>query len=100
MTNPPAPRFQPETTSISGDPRGAAPQSVPESAPPRATPRTLLVWAITAINVAVFLAMELSGGSTNTRVLVQFGAKVNQLIAQGEYWRIVAPIFLHIGLMH
>ncbi len=81
-------------------PADATPQTVAEPTAPRAVPRTLVVWVITAINVAVFLAMELSGGSTNTRVLVAFGAKVNQLIAQGEYWRLVAPIFLHIGLMH
>lgn len=67
---------------------------------PRAVPRTLVVWVITAINVAVFLAMEASGGSTSTRTLILFGAKVNPLIAHGEYWRLLAAVFIHIGLMH
>ena len=86
-----------------GPPPGEPPvEAVPQPVPVahRAPPRTLVVWVITAINVLVFVAMELSGGSTNPRVLVQFGAKVNQLIAQGEYWRLIAPMFLHIGLMH
>lgn len=73
-----------------------------EPAPPqpRTTPRTLVVWVITAINVAVWLAMELAGGSTSPRTLVAFGAKVNLLIADGQYWRLLTAVFIHIGLMH
>lgn len=67
---------------------------------PRTTPRTLVVWVITAINVAVWLTMELAGGSTNPRTLVAFGAKVNLLIADGQYWRLLTAVFIHIGLMH
>ncbi|RLK63247.1 rhomboid family intramembrane serine protease [Atopobacter sp. AH10] len=52
------------------------------------------------VQVLVFLAMELAGGSTSGLVLVFFGAKVNSLIATGQWWRLVSPIFLHIGLVH
>ena len=44
--------------------------------------------------------MEVAGGSTNTSVLINFGAKVNWLILEGEWWRLFAPIVLHIGLLH
>jgi rhomboid protease GluP len=79
-----------------------APEQRPiESAPqPSTTPRTLVVWVITAINVAVWLAMEASGGSENTRSLVAWGAKVNPLILAGEYWRLLTSVFIHIGAMH
>jgi len=50
--------------------------------------------------VVVWLATELSGGSTSTRTLIAFGAKVNPLIADGEYWRLLSAVFLHIGPMH
>lgn len=75
-------------------------------APPRTvslplpTARPVVVWAILAVNVLVFLAMTLSGGSENTDVLVRFGAKVNGRIAAGEYWRFLTPMFIHIGLLH
>ncbi len=67
---------------------------------PLPTARPVVVWAILAVNVLVFLAMTLSGGSENTDVLVRFGAKVNGRIAAGEYWRFLTPVFIHIGFMH
>ncbi|WP_042355054.1 rhomboid family protein [Bacillus rubiinfantis] len=52
------------------------------------------------IQVAVFLWLQLNGGSTNTATLIKYGAKVNQLIYEGEWWRFATPIFLHIGFLH
>ncbi|WP_339061569.1 rhomboid family intramembrane serine protease [Tepidibacillus marianensis] len=59
-----------------------------------------LTYILIAINVIVYILMEIKGGSTDPRVLLQFGAKESYLISQGEYWRFVTPIFLHIGLIH
>src|SRR5437763_2308731 len=48
-------------------------------------------------NVFVYLLMWLSGGA-NGDVLLAYGAKVNYLINEGQWWRFVAPIFLHVQL--
>lgn len=55
---------------------------------------------LAAINIIVFIVMTLAGGSTNTRNLILFGAKVNELILQGEVWRFFTSMFIHIGFLH
>lgn len=62
--------------------------------------KPFLTYVFIAINALLFLLMEFSGGSTNTEVLLNYGAKESFLISQGEYWRLITPIFLHIGFLH
>lgn len=60
------------------------------------------------INLAVFILMIAYGylvygvwnGPENLRVLVDMGAKVNILIMEGQYWRLLTAMFLHIGVIH
>ena len=48
-------------------------------------------------NVFLYLLMWLSGGAMGD-VLLAYGAKYNSLIREGEWWRFVTPIFLHVHL--
>jgi len=61
-------------------------------------------------NIFVYLMMWESSGLTReilsegfpTLVLITYGAKLNQLIDQPNYqwWRFIAPMFIHINLLH
>ncbi len=52
------------------------------------------------INVLIWLATEVAGGSTDTDVLLRFGAMYGPYIADGDYWRLFTAMFLHVGLTH
>ena len=57
-------------------------------------------WVLLALIATMHLVTELSGGSNDPDVLWQLGAMDGQQIAAGEYWRLLAAMFLHSGWMH
>ncbi len=60
-------------------------------------PATFSLLGLIAI---VFLLEEASGGAGNPRVLVQFGALYPPLVWAGQWWRLIAVLFVHVGLAH
>ena len=51
------------------------------------------------VNLLVFLAVELTGGSEDT-MHMQCGAAYTPSVMQGEYYRIFTSMFLHFGPQH
>jgi rhomboid protease GluP len=76
------------------------PYKPPTSYPGRRYYPVVATYVILAANVLVFVLMTLAGGSKNVQVLLNFGASYGPFFRAGEYWRLVMPMFLHIGLAH
>ena len=78
---------------------------------------TVIIWCITAYQLAIatgahnlhdVLASVMNNAiniqdkdnDALSNVLINFGAKDNDLILRGQYWRFITPIFLHANLLH
>lgn len=52
------------------------------------------------INAVVYLAETTSGGTTNTRTALRFGALYTPYVDRGQWWRLFTSMFLHFGIVH
>jgi rhomboid protease GluP len=56
---------------------------------------------ILGVTVLFYLIQVLSETSSNgTDLLFAYGGKINQLIEQGQIWRLLTPVFLHGSITH
>lgn len=109
MTSPPLPPGAPgepgpgEPSAVAG-PAPAAPPTPPARrrrqglAELATTPASL---ALVAVQVAVLTWVTLSlGDPTDARVLVRAGALERGMVQAGQWWRLLAAPFLHVGWFH
>ncbi len=59
-----------------------------------------VTFGLVAVILVVFGLETVAGGSKEIPVLVALGAIIPELFARGEYWRLLAAMFLHIGFLH
>ncbi|MFV9504919.1 MAG: rhomboid family intramembrane serine protease [Oscillochloridaceae bacterium umkhey_bin13] len=75
----------------------------PPPPPRRQGPRPIATYSLIGTIVVIYLiGILLSNGlfQPDFLVLVVMGAKVNQLIDLGQYWRLLTATFLHASLVH
>ena len=54
-----------------------------------------------AVNIVLFLLVEITGGSENIQNMIRWGAVYGPRIVDGrEYWRFLVSAFLHFGIAH
>lgn len=64
---------------------------------------SIITYILITVNVLAYIVTAYLSGNfvdSNINVLVFLGAKVNYLIARGEYYRLITCMFLHGGIMH
>jgi rhomboid protease GluP len=55
---------------------------------------------IIAITIFCYMLQNLSDWLFGYDYLLLFGAKINEFILQGEFWRLITPILLHGSFLH
>ncbi len=81
------------------------PQFLPQEEAPTGRALYLGTWTgrIIFFNTIIFLLMSYVGKTIlmpSEAVLLQFGAKDPVSVAQGQWWRLISPVFVHIGVIH
>ncbi|MDR3575413.1 MAG: rhomboid family intramembrane serine protease [Anaerolineaceae bacterium] len=87
---PPVPSPYPQTGS---QPPAQATVRLPQGRP-------WVSYTMIGLCVVVYLLQSLSQQATGNDYLVAFGAKINQYILAGEFWRFITPLFLHASIIH
>jgi rhomboid protease GluP len=62
--------------------------------------RPVVTYSLLIFTIIVYILQEASGFITGQDLPALLGTKVNQWIIEGEYWRLITPMFLHGSLMH
>ncbi|OPX42014.1 rhomboid protease GluP [Ruminiclostridium hungatei] len=65
--------------------------------------KPFLTYALIAANILVWLVIRIISfynGEEYGNLLEPFGAKINALILEGQFWRFLTPVFLHADEIH
>jgi len=65
-----------------------------------ATQTSYVTYALIGINILMFATEIWLGGSEDLYVLYRMGALVPENVLAGEWWRAIAAVFLHHGVVH
>ena len=100
-----------QDSSSNYPPSSSYPEYPPES-PPQPPPveqrvsisapqkRPIVTYTLLVITIIIFLLQEASKYIYGFDLVAGLGMKVNELILEGQYWRLFTPMFLHGSILH
>jgi rhomboid protease GluP len=56
--------------------------------------------AMVAINIIVFIVLEIMGDTHSAPFMLEHGASYAPMVLEGQYWRLFSCMFLHFGFEH
>jgi rhomboid protease GluP len=59
-----------------------------------------VTYALLGITIFIFLLQLLTESLLGTDYPAMLGMKVNSLVIQGQFWRLITPVFLHGSILH
>jgi rhomboid protease GluP len=59
-----------------------------------------VTYILMAVTIGIYLLQIATQYLLGTDIPAALGVKVNSLIIQGQYWRLITPVFLHGSLIH
>jgi len=63
--------------------------------------RPVVTYTILAVTVLVYLLqMATENVLVGTDLPALYGMKINELIVEGQFWRLITPVFLHGSILH
>jgi len=69
----------------------------------RLCPRVWITPALVLLNVAIYIAMVVPArrlGAFDPQLLMSWGANYGPLTINGQWWRLISAIFVHLNLLH
>ena len=95
-------RYRQRASQFSDSPQAEREEEDDEDQEPQRTPSQTpyVTYGMLGLIALIFALMYHFGGGDVSSVSLEFGAKDNELIRQGQWWRLVTPIFLHGNFVH
>src|SRR5262245_11150157 len=98
------PRREREPAPVYGEARPFVEQSYRLQLPLR---QPIAIWVLLALNIAIFVVPTVLqligvrvGGVPINDYILNAGAKDNAAILNGQYYRLITSMFLHLGVIH